>query len=174
MTATRSHPRGDTPLGARMSSLLCAKEALCRILVHPCLRQISRCLQQNVPNVVERNHHAYFVMPRASSGQGGLKISFGKHLHHLGFSSVDLKYSRILMSGTACSGRKPVSGKFYVRSYSFYMQNLQLSAANTCKWQLYVRSFPPAYRISPVLLIIPGIIPHCPFFPPAYRSSTSP
>jgi hypothetical protein len=46
-------------------------------------------------------------------------------------------YSRITISGTGSSGRKPVSRRFFVRSDSFCRQNLHHSAGVICERELY-------------------------------------
>jgi hypothetical protein len=51
--------------------------------------------------------------------------------------SSGYSYSRIPLSGTAVSGRTPMSGGFPVRSDSFYRQDVQLLAGLSCKREIY-------------------------------------
>jgi hypothetical protein len=61
------------------------------------------------------------------------------------------KYSRTSISGTASSGRKPVSGRISVRSDSFHRQNEQRFAVSSRKRELYACIFSPAHRSSTVI-----------------------
>jgi hypothetical protein len=53
-----------------------------------------------------------------------------------------IQYSGTSISGTALSGRKPISGGFSVRSDSFHRQFVQRSAELSCKRELHACVFP--------------------------------
>jgi hypothetical protein len=67
--------------------------------------------------------------------------------------------SRTSISGTALSDRKPISGRFPMRSDSFHRQNVQRSAGVSCKRKLHACFFPPAYRSSTVHSNIQDYLP---------------
>jgi hypothetical protein len=51
-------------------------------------------------------------------------------------------YRRMSISGTAFSGRKPMSGRFSARLDSFHGQSVQCLAGSSCKRELYEYFFP--------------------------------
>jgi hypothetical protein len=62
--------------------------------------------------------------------------------------------SRTPISGTALSGRKAVSGRFYVPSDSFHRQMAQHLAGLSCKRKREFTRVSPAYRSSTALQIV--------------------
>jgi hypothetical protein len=64
------------------------------------------------------------------------------------YSTKVFEFSRTSISGTALSGSKPSSGRFYLRSDSFHRQKVQRLAEIFRKLDLYAVPFPSRLSIS--------------------------